>query len=105
MGAKQVPRERRKFLDANDDHDRKEGLDLEPSRFSSGMKPAKIADAVQSGWEHVLQVAAHELVGRERAFVTEAVFGPSVSEAHRLRGGGQNAFVADRCAADVASEV
>ena len=87
------------------DDDGKEGLDLEPSRFSSRMKPAKITYAVQSEREDMLQIAAHELVGRERAFVTEAVIGPSVGEAHRLRSGFENTVIADRGAADVASEI
>jgi len=100
-----MPRGRRRFLDANYDDDRKEGLDLESAGFSSRMEPAKIADAVQSGWEHVLEVAAHELVGGERTFVTEAVFGAGVGEAHRLWSGLQNTFVADRGAADVASKI
>jgi len=100
-----MPRGRRRFLDANHDDDRKEGLDLEPSRFSSGMKPAKIADAVQSDREDMLEVTAHELVGRKGAFVAETVFGVSVGKAHRLRSGYQNTVIADRGAADVASEI
>jgi len=100
-----MPQGRRRLFDANDDEDGQESLDLEPSPFSRRMKPTKIADAMQSDRQHMLQIAAHELVGRERAFVTEAVFGPGVSEAHRLRCGFQNTFIADRGAADVASEI
>src|SRR3954464_12320717 len=104
MRAKQMPGGRRRFLDANDDDDRKEGLDLEPSRFSSGMKPAKITYAVQSDREDMLEIAAHELVCRKGTFVTEAIIGPRVDEAHRLRSGYENTVIADRGAADVASE-
>src|ERR1051326_3257067 len=100
-----MPGRRQILFCANDDEYRKEGLDLEPSRFSSRMKPAKIAYAVQSDREDMLQIAAHELAGRKRAFVTETVVGPSVGEAHRLSSGFQNAFVADGGAADVASEI
>lgn len=100
-----MPGGRRRFLDANDDDDSKKGLDLEPSRFSGRMKPTKIAHAVQPDWEHMLEVATHKLVGRERAFVAEAVFGAGVGEAHRLSSGFQNTVIADRGAADVASEI
>jgi hypothetical protein len=54
-------------LRADHDEDSEEGLDFEASSFGCGVEPAEVADAVESGRQDVLEIAAHELIGGERA--------------------------------------
>jgi hypothetical protein len=63
-----VPRWRIRFLD-DDDHHGEQGGDFHASRACGWLHPAEVADAVLTRRNHVLQIAAHELVRGERAFL------------------------------------
>ena len=69
------------------------------------MEPPEISHPVLAGREHVLEISPHELLGAERAFAMFTALGVGVGKAHGLIVGFDDAFVADRGAADVAGEI
>jgi hypothetical protein len=60
------------------------------------MHPAKIAHAVLTRRQHMLQITPHELVGRERALTPFLGLRIGVLEGHRIIVDRDDAFVADR---------
>ena len=94
--AAQMPGRRQVGLGADDDHDGEQGLDFEASFFCCGAEPAKVADAVKSGRQDVLKIAAHELIGLERALARGPRFGVGAGEADQLCIGFYNTVVTYR---------
>jgi hypothetical protein len=100
-----MPGRRQVGLGADDDHEREEGLDCETSFFCCWVEPAKVADAVKSGRQDMLKIAAHELIGLERALAMGPRFGVGVGEVDELRIGFDNTVVTDRGAANISGEI
>lgn len=100
-----MPGGRRVGVGGDDDHDREEGLDCETSFFCCRVEPAKVADAVKSGRQDMLKIAAHELIGLERALARRAGCSVGVGEADDLGIGFDNTLVADRGATDISSQI
>jgi hypothetical protein len=105
MRTAQVPRGRCIRVFAYNNDDREERLDVHAPGLSRRMHPAKVADAVLSRRQDMLQIPPDELVRSERAFLFLLRGGIGVPKRHRLIVRVHDPFVADRGLADVARQI
>ena len=100
-----MPGRRRIKRCAHDNDHGQEGFDFQAPGLGGGMKPTKIAHAVLSHGQNVLQVAAHKLRGPESTFTACAVFRGSITKVHVLTARLQDPLVANGGATDIAGQI
>ena len=96
---------RRRVGDSHDDHLVECHFDLAPPAVRRGMFPAEVADAMNTAWQHMLQVAAQELGGVEGAATWFTAGRVAVTKTNVLLGRCDDALVADGGALDIAGEI